>query len=171
MTYPEDTDDVVRAERRTVRLDHAEHAVQLPVDEEDDEEVVRVPEAVEVGTAALLHREPDHDTERGPHDPASRTGTGREVGHEEGDDTLTGRLRVRVDHGKVGEVDHVCSGVDGREEDDGPGDGFVERDVLVKRDEVVQGGASQEGDEVAADGEEDEDHVDVKDQGRRTGNG
>ena len=170
-TYPEDTDGVVRAVRRTVRLDHAEHAVQLPVDEEDDEKVVSVPEAVEVGTAALLHREPDHDPERGPHDPASHTGTGREVGHKEGDDTLTGCLRVRVDHGKICEIDHVGASVDSGEEDDGPGDGFVERDILVEGDEVVQRGASQEGDEVAANGKEDEYHVHMKNQSRRTGNG
>jgi hypothetical protein len=45
MTYPEDSDGIERAVGRTVGLDHAEHAVELPVDEEDDEQVVRVPAA------------------------------------------------------------------------------------------------------------------------------
>ena len=62
-THPEDTNGVVRAVGRTVGLDHAEHTVELPVDEEHDEEVVRVPEPLEVGAATLLDREPDHDTE------------------------------------------------------------------------------------------------------------
>ena len=138
--------------------------MQLPVDEEDDEKVVSVPEAVEVGTAALLHREPDHDPERGPHDPASRTGTGREVGHKEGDDTLTGCLRVRVDHGKICKIDHVGASVDSGEEDDGPCCCFVEGDVLVEGDDVVEWSTTEERDEVAADWEEDEYDVDVKDQ-------
>lgn len=60
-TYPEDTDGVERTVRRPVGLDHAEHAVQLPVDEEDDEEMVGVPEPLEVRTTTLLDGEPDHD--------------------------------------------------------------------------------------------------------------
>ena len=38
-TYPEDTNSVVRTVGRAVRLDHTEHTVELPVDEEDNEEV------------------------------------------------------------------------------------------------------------------------------------
>lgn len=40
---PKDTDGVEVAVRRTVGFDHAEHAVELPVDEEHNEQVVRVP--------------------------------------------------------------------------------------------------------------------------------
>jgi hypothetical protein len=44
-THPKDTDSVKVAVRGTVGLDHAEHAVELPVDEKDNEQVVRVPDA------------------------------------------------------------------------------------------------------------------------------
>ena len=138
--------------------------MELPVDEEDDEEVVRVPEPLEVGTAALLDREPDHDTESGGHDPARRTRTSDEVGGDKGKDLLAGRLRVGVNHGKLSEVDHVGDDVDDREDDDGPGDSLVERDVLVEGDERVEGRAPEERDEVAADGQQDERNIDVEDE-------
>ena len=142
--------------------------MELPVDEEHDEEVVRVPEPLEVRTAALLNREPHHDTEGGGHDPASGTRASDEVGGDECENLLTGRLRVRVDHRELGEVDHVGDDVDDREDDDGPGDGLVERDVLVEGDERVQGRAAQQGDEIAADREEDERSIDVEDECGRT---
>ena len=39
-THPEDADGACAAEWRSVRLDHAEHAVQLPPKEEDDKELI-----------------------------------------------------------------------------------------------------------------------------------
>ena len=54
-TDPKDTDGVEGAVRRPVRFDHAEHAVKLPVDKEDDEQMVRVPEALKVGPTPLFH--------------------------------------------------------------------------------------------------------------------
>lgn len=142
--------------------------MELPVDEEDDEEVVRVPEPLEVRTAALLDREPHHDTEGGGHDPSSGTRAGNEVCGNECDDLLAGRLCVGVDHGELGEVDHVRDDVDDGEDDDGPGDGLVERDVLIERNERAKRRAAQDGDEVAADGEEDERDIDVEDERSRT---
>lgn len=68
-------------------------------------------------------------------------------------------MRARIHFGELGEVDHVRGDVD-EGEDDRPGDRFVESNVLVERDGVVERCASEEGDEVAADGEEDEGQVD-----------
>ena len=79
-TDPKDTDGVERAIRGPVGLDHAEHAVKLPVDEEDNKQMVRVPEAFKVGPTPLLHRKPDHDSERKPHDPTGDTRASCEVG-------------------------------------------------------------------------------------------
>ena len=142
--------------------------MQLPVDEEHDEEVVRVPEPLEVRAAALLNREPHHNAQRGGHDPASGTWASDEVRGDERDDLLAGRLRVGVDHGELGEVDHVRDDVDDGEDDDGPGDGLVERDVLVEGDDLVQGRAAEDRDEVAAHREEDERDVDVQHERGRT---
>ena len=60
--------------------------------------------------------------------------------------------------------------VDDGPEDDRPGDHLMESDVLIEGDNVVERRAPEDGDEVPADGEEDEDHVDMQDQGSRTGN-
>jgi hypothetical protein len=169
-TYPEDTDRVEGAVRRAIRLDHAEHAVQLPVDEEHDEQVMRVPEHLEAGAAALLHGVPDHDAEDSGHDPAGDTRASGEIRSKERDNFLTDRLGVGVDHRELGEVDHVRGDVHERTGNDRPCRGLVEGDVLVKRNDVVEGGAAQDGDEVAADGKEDEDDIDVENECGRTGN-
>ena len=145
--------------------------MELPVDEEHDEEVVRVPEPLEVGAATLLNREPDHDTEGSGHDPAGSTRSSDKVGSNEGDDLLAGGLGVAVDHRELGEVDHVRDDVDDGEDDDGPGNRLVERDVLVERNERVERGPAEERDEVAANGEQDERNVDVEDESSCTGNG
>ena len=79
-TDPKDADGVVRAIGRPVGLDHAEHAVELPVDEEDEEQMVRVPEALKVRPTLLLRRKPDHGPQGEPHDPSSDSGAGCEVG-------------------------------------------------------------------------------------------
>ena len=55
-TYPEDTDTFKRAKRRSVWFDHAEHSVQLPADEENDEKVMRIPKPFEVDLALFLTR-------------------------------------------------------------------------------------------------------------------
>lgn len=168
-TYPEDTNGVERAERRPVGLNHAEHTVELPVDEEDDEEVVRVPEPLEVGTATLLNSEPDHDSEGGGHDPSSRTRTSDEVGGNEGKELLPEGYRVWIDHDELGKVDHVGDNVHDGEDDNGPGDSLVEGDVLVERNEGVERRPTEHGDEVSADGEKDEGDIDVEDEGSGTG--
>ncbi len=55
-------------EWREVGFDHAKCAMNRPEDEKDDEEVVRVPEALKVGPAAFLYRCGDHGTECEQHD-------------------------------------------------------------------------------------------------------
>jgi len=49
--------------------------MQLPVDEEDDEEVVSVPEDLKVGSSSLLDSEPNHDCKGSGHDPTGSTWT------------------------------------------------------------------------------------------------
>lgn len=170
IAYPEDTDRVERAVGRSVRLDHAEHTVQLPADEEDDEQVVRIPEPLETSTATLLHGIPNHDTESGSHDPSSCTRTGSKVGKEESHDSLAGVLRIRVNHGEFSKVDHVSTNMDSTTDDNRPGSCLVESDVLVEWNDIIEGCATKERDEVTADREKDESNVNVEDQSSRTGN-
>ena len=61
--------------------------------------------------------------------------------------------------------------VDCGEEDDGPCGSLVEGDVFVERNDVVQGRPPEERDEIATDWEENEDDVDVKNQGCGTSDG
>jgi hypothetical protein len=61
--------------------------------------------------------------------------------------------------------------MDGCTDDDGPCSGFVEGDVLIERDNVIEGGFAKKGDEVAADGKKDEDDIDVENKGGGTGDG
>lgn len=63
---PEDADAI--AERRKVGCDHTEGAVDGPEEEEDDEQVMGVPEALEVSTSRFLrccqrncHQRDQHD--------------------------------------------------------------------------------------------------------------
>ena len=143
-THPEDADGIPGAVRRAVGFDHTEHTVELPADEEDDEEVVGIPERLKVGPAPLLYGIVDHDTEAGGHDPASEAGSGGKVGVKEGDELgATGR-GGSVGQRELGEVDHVCPDVYDREEDDRPCRGLVKGDVLVERNNMVEGCAAEE---------------------------
>lgn len=125
--------------------------MKLPVDEEHDEQMVRIPEAFKVSTATLLNREPDHDAKSNRHNPSRRTRTGREVCCKESNDTLSRGDCIRVCHRELVEVDHVSSNVHEREEDNRPGGRFVEGDVLVEGNNVVQGRPTKYRDEVPAD--------------------
>ena len=55
-----------------------------------------------------------------------------------------------------------------RPEDDGPGGGLVERDILVEGDDVVQGSLAQHGDEAPAHREQDEGDIDMENKGGST---
>ena len=53
--------------------------------------------------------------------------------------------------------------------DDRPGGSLVEGDILVERDDIVQGRTAQQGDKVPAYGEEDKGHIDMKNEGSSPG--
>ncbi len=142
--YPEHTNVVERTERRSVRLDHAEHAMELPADKEDNKEVVGIPEPLEVSTAPLFPREENHDTQSQCHNPTGKTRTGCKVGSEEGDNFFAWGRGSRVGCRKPGKVNHMRSDMHNATDYDGPCSRFVEGDVLVERDEVVQGSATQQ---------------------------
>jgi hypothetical protein len=78
---PEDTDTI--AEGRKIRRNHAEGAMDGPEEEENDEEVVRVPEALEVCATCLLRRCERDRHERDQHNVAAPSGTSGKVGKDE----------------------------------------------------------------------------------------
>lgn len=117
--------------------------MKLPTDEEDDEQMMRVPETFEMGTAAFLDREEHHGSERCGHDPACRPGASDELREEERRNALPGRLRIRVRDRELRVINHVCGNVHKSEEDHGPGDRLMKRDVLVEGNNVVEGRATK----------------------------
>lgn len=133
--------------------------MELPANEENDEEVVGVPKAFEMGAALFLSGKVDHDSKSGGHDPASRTGASGEVGSQECHNTTTGCWGGN--QGKLIEVDHMREDMNDGADDNGPGGSFVESDILIEGDDVIQGRATEEGDEVAADGEQNKNNIDV----------
>lgn len=127
---PEHTDAVAKG--RKVGLDHAEGAVNGPEDEEDDEQVVGVPEALKVRTPRLLRscecdRHQSHE-----HDISTPARASREVGQDEAHESEV------VTSSESGKVVPMRNGVDPGEEDDGPRDQLVESDVLVERNDIVE---------------------------------
>jgi hypothetical protein len=66
--------------------------MQLPADEERDEEKVRKPKPVEVLPSTFLDGKPDENRETDNHDPPGDAGTGGEVDGEEGGETLADGL-------------------------------------------------------------------------------
>ena len=159
--YPEDTNGVPRTVWRTIWLDHAEHAMKLPADEEDDKEVMSIPKVLKIGTFPFLRGEKNHDTKAESHDPPSRAWPCGEIGLEEGE-----KLGATCRCGSVGErefvkVNHVRDNMHDSAGDDGPGRGLMKGEVLVKGNDVVERCATEEGYEVAADGEKDEDNINM----------
>lgn len=90
-TYPEHSDCVGRAVRRTIGLNHAKHAVELPTDEKDNKKVVGIPEPLESRLTDLFPSEENHDAENSCHDPTGGARASGEVGREESKDTSAGR--------------------------------------------------------------------------------
>jgi hypothetical protein len=70
--------------------------MQLPANEKDDEQVVRVPEPLEMGATSLLYRKVDHDEETDEHDPTRGTRSGREIREQEIADTFNSSCRIGV---------------------------------------------------------------------------
>lgn len=135
--------------------------MELPADEEDDKEVMSVPKVLKVGAFPFLRGEEDHDAKADGHDPPSGTGSSGEVGLEEGDELGAPCLCRSVGEREFGKVDHVRKNMNDSANDDRPGSGLMEGEVLVKGDDVVQRCATEEGDEIAADGEKDEDDINM----------
>ena len=160
---PEDASS--EAEGGVVGLDHAEGAVNGPEAEEDNEEMVDGPEALVIGPPRLFDRGEEHGHQGEEHHVAGPAWACEEVDLEEASEAkfLFG--------GKLGEVVPVGDGVDPGEEDKGEGDEFMEGDVLVERDNAVEGRLAGEGDEGSAYWEEDEGDVEVEDESCRSGNG
>lgn len=59
--------------------------MKLPVNEDDDEEMVRVPKALEVDPSPLLGREPDERRETNRHDPTRDAWSRHEIDLQESD--------------------------------------------------------------------------------------
>jgi hypothetical protein len=135
--------------------------MELPADEENDEEVMGIPEVLEVGTFPFLHGEVDHDGKADGHNPPGSAGPGGKVGLKEGGELCATRLCGSVGERELGKVDHVRSNMHDSAEDNRPGGGLMKGDVLIKWNELVKGCATKERDEVAADGEKDEDDINI----------
>lgn len=145
--------------------------MELPADEEDDEEVVGIPELLKLGPAPLLASKENHYAEAGGHDPASGAGPSGKVGVQKGDDFSAKGLGVRVCICEAGKIDHVCPDVHGCEDDHRPCRGLVKGEVFVERNDMVEGCTAEEGDKVATNGEKNEDDVDMEDESSSTGDG
>lgn len=78
---PEDTDTV--AEGRKVGLNHAEGSVDGPEDEEDDEQMVHVPETFEVRATSLLRSRDSDGHECSQHNVTAPSGSSCKVGEDE----------------------------------------------------------------------------------------
>lgn len=135
--------------------------MELPCKEEDEEEVVSIPELLKVGATALLHSEPNHDAKTCSHNPASGARPSGKVCLQEDKNTLASGLCVGIKHSKFLKVAHMSGNMDNRKYDHGPCCRFVEGDVFVKWNELVQRGATKERDEITTDGQKDEDDISV----------
>jgi hypothetical protein len=160
---PEDTNRIERALVAGIGFYHAEHAVKLPGDEEQDEQVMSIPELLKVarGTAAFLPGKENHDAKEEPHEPPSQSRASGEVDCEENDKGVRS-LGGCYSYAQLGKVHHMGYGMNNREEDDGPCDGDVKVDIFVEGNDLVEWCLAEQRDEVAADGKENEDDIDMK---------
>lgn len=126
--------------------------MELPCEEEDEEEVMTIPEPLKVGTSAFLHCKPNHDSKTDSHNPPSRTRTSSKVCPQKNEDAFPSSRGIGIRHSEFLEVAHVSSDVDDCEHNYGPRCRLVEGDAFVKWNELIQRGATKEGDEVATDG-------------------
>ena len=135
--------------------------MELPADEEDDEEVMSIPKVLKLGTSPFLHCEVDHDSKADSHDPSSGAWPSTKIELEKGAELGPSCRCGSVSTGEFVKVNHVRENMHDSAGDDGPGGGLVEGDVLVKGDDVVERCTTEEGYEIAADREKDEDNVDM----------
>jgi hypothetical protein len=135
---PENTNAI--AEGCKVGLDHAEGSVDGPEDEEDDEEVMCVPEALEVGSSCILSSCKCDRIQSDEHHVSTPARTSSKVGENKAHESevVAGREPCKV----------VPMGncVEPGKEDDRPGNQLVEGDVLVEGNDIVQRCATSHGD-------------------------
>lgn len=139
----------------------------MPVDEEDDHSnVVSIVEPFETTVGpppSLFHSKPNHGTQSGSHDPTSKPRAGRKVDQEEFFDQLPRAVVDGCSFSEDGEVDHMRADVNCREEHDRPCNRFVERDIFIEWDDIVQRSSTKHGDEVATDRKEDKNNINMED--------
>lgn len=135
--------------------------MELPADEEDDEEVMSIPEVLEIGTSPFLSGEVDHDGKANGHNPSGSARPGGKVGLKKSDKFCATCRCGSVGERKFGKVDHVRCNMYDSANDNRPGGGLMESNVLVQGNDLVEGCATKEGDEIAADGEKDENDIDM----------
>lgn len=75
---PEDTDAVAKG--RKVGLNHTESSMDRPEDKEDDEQVMCIPETLEVGTARLLSSRQGNSHQGDQHHISTPTRARRKIG-------------------------------------------------------------------------------------------
>ena len=113
------------AKGRDVCLDHAERAVDGPENEENDEEVMQIPEALKIGTTRFLNRCTEDDHQRCEHNVARPARPGCEVCSKEALESLFVLCR------ELGKIVPVRNCVDPGEEDNRVSYQLVEGDVLI----------------------------------------
>lgn len=136
--------------------------MQRPEEEEDDEHVMRVPEALVVGTSGLLNGRQYHTHESNQHDVAGPSRTSSEIGNEP-----SVKPEFILDS-NMAKVDPMRDCMNPREEDDRPGSCDVKGDVLVELDDSVKRCAAQKRNQGSANWEENEGDIYVKNESRRT---
>ena len=135
--------------------------MKLPANEDDDEKVMSVPEVLEISMLSFLHCKVDHDSKAEGHNPPGSAGPGGKVSLKEGDELCATCLCGSIGKRELGKVDHVCSNMHDSADHNRPAGSFVEGDVLAKGNELVKGRATKKRDEIAADGEKDEEDINI----------
>lgn len=147
-----------------VGLDHAKGAVDGPEEEEDDEHVVGVPEALVVGTSRLLNRGDNHAHESNQHNISCPSRPRHKVGKQP-----TVNAEIMLDR-HLSKVVPMGNSVNPGPENNRPGSNDMKADVLVELDDSVEGRLSKHGNEGSADGEQNNGDVDMENEGGGTGN-
>lgn len=127
---PENTDTI--AEGRKVGLDHAKRSMDGPENEEDDEQMMHVPKAFEVGTSSFLSSCERHRIQCDEHDISTPSRTCSKIGENKAHETEIVACR------KTCKIVPVSNRVDPGKEYNGPCDQLVKGDVLVERNDVVK---------------------------------
>jgi hypothetical protein len=106
--------------------------MELPADEDDDENVMGMSEVLEIGTSPFLHGKVNHDGKADGHNPPGSAGPGGKVGPKESNEPRTTCLCGGFGKHKLGKVDHVCHDMHDNADNNGPGGGLMDGGVLVE---------------------------------------